>query len=561
MEHAVFLQLSIVLAITAGISLVMHLLRQPLVLGYILTGIIVGPSFFHIVESKEAFESFSQIGIALLLFIIGLGLNATVIKNLGRVVMLAAMSILAVIGTLGYFITQGFGFTALESVIVGVALFFSSTIIILKALSDKKEQTRLYGKIAVGVILTDDIIATLALVAVAAIGSSGGLSVGDVGGLVAKGIGLGIGLALVATKLLPYVTRFFAGSQELLFLFTLAWGLGVANLFELIGFSLEVGALFAGVSLASLPYATEMSVRLKPLRDFFVILFFVMLGETFGFDNMSQAVVPALILSAVVLIGKPLLVMASLGVLGYTKFTSFKAGIHLSQISEFSILLVVFAHSLGIVSQEINAIITLVALITIAASTYLMKYDNQLYELLHKRLHFFEKKNIKPEKKAVDHYQLILFGYRKGGHEFVKAFREMHKKRYVVVDYDPDAIELMEHQHIHSIYGDATDYELLEEIGVNKAEIVVSVIPDMMTNMLLLKYLRRHNPSSVFICHADSYDDAARLYEHHASYVILPHLIGSEHVSSFIKRNGSSREAFDLHRKKHITSIGKAALK
>jgi len=559
MTETIFAQLSLVLVIAAVISIFVRLLKQPLILGYILTGIIVGPALFHLIEAKEAFHAFAEIGIALLLFIIGLGLNAGVIRSLGKVVLLAAFSILAIISTLGFIVGTAFGFMPKEAIIVGVALFFSSTIIILKVLTDKKEQNRLYGRIAIGVILVDDIVATLALVAVAAIGSSGGMSFGEVALLLGKGLGLGAILAAVSTQILPRVTKAFASSQELLFLFTIAWGLGIATLFEMIGFSLEVGALFAGVSLASLPYAIEMSARLKPLRDFFLILFFITLGETFGFSNLGDALVPALILSAIVLIGKPILVMASLGLMGYTKFTSFKAGIHLSQISEFSILLVVFAHETGLVSPEVNAIITLVALITIAVSTYLMNYDAQLYKVFHKYLRPFEKKGVKADHKAEPPHQLVLFGYRKGGHEIVKAFRDMHK-RYIVVDYDPDAIELMEHQHIKHLYGDATDYELLEEMGLHHAEVVASVIPDFMTNMMLLKYIRKHNPKAVFICHATNHEEAMMLYKHRATYVMLPHLIGSEHISSFLKRNGSDKKAFEVHRKKHIMQLGNTAL-
>lgn len=559
MTETIFAQLSLVLVIAAGVSIVMRLLHQPLIMGYILTGIIVGPAAFHLIEAKEAFHVFAEIGIALLLFIIGLGLNAALIKSLGKVVLLAAFSILVIIGSIGFAVGTAFGFTSMEAAIVGVALFFSSTIIILKVLTDKKEQNRLYGRIAIGVILVDDIVATLALVVVAAIGSSGSMSFGEVARLLVNGLGLGVILVLLSTKLLPYITRLFAGSQELLFLFTVAWGFGVATVFEMIGFSLEVGALFAGVTLASLPYAIEMSTRLKPLRDFFLILFFITLGETFGFKNLGDALVPALVLSAIVLIGKPILVMASLGLMGYTKFTSFKAGIHLSQISEFSILLIVFAHSSGLVSSEVNAIVTLVALITIGISTYLMNYDTWLYNLLHNHLHLFERKSAKAERKAAPSYQLVLFGYRKGGHEIVKAFRDMHK-RYVVVDYDPEAVELMEHQHIKHLYGDATDYELLEEMGLQKAEVVASVIPDFMTNMMLLKYIRKHSPHAVFICHAANHEEAMMLYEHHATYVMIPHLIGSEHMSSFLKRNGNSHKAFEKHRKRHITELGEMAL-
>lgn len=560
MEQSIFTQLTLVIVIAAVVSLIMRLLRQPLILGYILTGIIVGPSVFGMITAKEAFDSFSEVGITLLLFIIGLGLNAGVIKSLGKVAVVTATSILLLVGGAGLAASQVLGFGMAEGIIVGLALFFSSTIIILKVLSDKREVSRLYGQIAVGVILVDDIVATLAILVVGAIGTTGGLSVSDIGILVAKGFGLAVGLYIVGAKIMPRFSKFFANSQELLFLFAVSWGLGVATLFYVAGFSHEVGALFAGVSLASLPYATEMSARLKPLRDFFIVLFFVSLGETFTFGALSDSIIPALILSLIVLLGKPLFVMASLGALGYTRLTSFKAGIHLSQISEFSIILIVFANSLGLVSAQATAIITLVALITIAISTYLMKYDDKIFRLIEHQLRIFERKDIKERKQSHTLYPIILFGYHRGGHEFLKAFREM-KQRYLVVDYDPEIIEHLETQGIRHAYGDATDSEFLEDINASKAKLIVSTIGDIEANRELLKYLRHHNPTGSFICHANNYDEAAELYRHGASYVMLPHFLGSERISTYIKKNGITHDAFENYREKHIITIGKKALK
>jgi Kef-type K+ transport system membrane component KefB len=562
MEHdpSLFTQLSIVLVIVTVVSLIMRLFKQPLIMGYILTGILVGPVFLDLITNKEALEGFAEIGITLLLLIIGLGLNAAVIKSLGRVATITAATILVLVGSLGFLASAALGFTTTDGLVIGLALFFSSTIIILKVLTDRKEVTRLYGQIAIGVILVDDIVATIAILVVAAIGTSGGLNGLDVVLLIGKGLLVGATLALLAIKVLPWATKLFANSQELLFLFTVAWGFGIAITFEAIGFSKEVGALFAGVTLAGLPYATEMSSRLKPLRDFFIILFFINLGETFTFSNMSSALVPALVLSAIVSFGKPLFVMSALGFLGYTRLTSFKAGIHLSQISEFSIILVVFATSLGLVSPEVSAVITLVALITIGTSTYMMKYDDALYGLIGDHLKMFEGRVIYSDKRKVEHYQLVLFGYRKGGHEFVRTFREM-KKRFIVVDYDPEVIEHMEHQGVPYAYGDATDPELLEEINIDKAELIVSTMTDMPTNRALLQDVRRHNQKAVFISHADNYDEAADLYNHGATYVMLPHFIGSERISSFIKRHGASRGAFDEYREKHLMNLGRTALK
>lgn len=559
MHADIFTELSLVLVVVALIAGVMRLLRQPLILGYILTGILVGPVALNLIHAKEAFEGFAEIGIALLLFIIGLGMNITVIKGLGKVSILTASAILFLVGGAGVAACIALGFDVTTSIIIGLALFFSSTIIILKVLSDKREVSRLHGQIAIGVIIVDDIVATLAMVVITALSQGDGLTPLDVGWLALKAFGLGFLLLVAGAKIIPRISKQFAKSQEYLFLFAIAWGFGVASLFGLAGFSHEVGALFAGVSLASLPYATEMGTRLKPLRDFFVVLFFVSLGEQFVFDDFGSIFVPAMILSAIVLIGKPLFIMITLGTLRYTKLTSFKAGVHLSQISEFSIVLVVLAHQLNIVDGRTTSIITLVALITIAVSSYLMKYDGSLYRKLAKVLDIFERKTVQERKEKHALYSSILFGYHHGGHEFLQLFRET-KQRYLVVDYDPDIIDHLEAQGIRHAYGDATDVEFLEEINASRASFAASTIIDKNVNRQLLGFLRRHNPDIVFVCHAHTYEEALELYEHGASYVILPRFIGNDYITSHIKRNGLGEETFRRFRQKHIVSIGKKAI-
>lgn len=559
MDSSIFTQLSFVLGIAAVVALVMKWLKQPLIMSYILTGIIVGPSLLNLVDAKDAFQSFSEIGITLLLFIIGLGMNAGVIKSLGRVSLITAGIILLSVGFLGHLAAIALGFDNTTAIILGIALFFSSTIIILKALSDSRELSRLYGQIAIGVILVDDVVATIALVVVATMASGNALNVESFALLGLKALALGLGLYVVGSKIMPHLGKFFASSQELLFLFSIAWGLIIATLFHEAGFSYEVGALFAGVSLAGLPYATEMASRLKPLRDFFIVLFFVTLGETFTFDAMQQSLIPALVLSAIVMFGKPIFVMSSLGWLGYTRLTSFKAAIHLSQISEFSIILVIFAASTGLIQTGAVSVITLVALITIGISTYLMKYDDELYKFFEHHLRFFERKNVKEVRQKHALYPIILFGYHKGGHEFMRVFRDM-RQRYLVVDYDPDIIEHLEQQGIRHAYGDATDEEFLEEINAGKAQLVVSMMSDITANKVLLRYINRFEPRTTFICHANNYDEAAELYRHGASYVMLPHFIGSERISGYIKQHGFNPAAFDTYREKHIITIGKKAL-
>lgn len=557
-ELSIFTQISLVVAAVTVMSMIMRLLKQPQIMGYILIGIIVGPSFLNLVHAHDAFETFSEIGISLLLFIIGLGLNVAVIKGFGKVSFVTALSILIVIGVIGHATGLILGFSNATAVILGISLFFSSTIIILKMLTDKHEISRLFGQIALGVILLDDVVATLALVGVAMAGS-GHVDIAGFLGLGLRTIGLALGLFLLGKYVMPKMGKFLAGSQEMLFVFSIGWGLSIASVFQVAGLSHEVGALFAGVTLAGLPYATEMASKLKPLRDFFIVIFFVTLGTSLTFGSLQSSIVPALVLSTIVIIGKPLIVMATLGFMRYTRLTSFKTAIHLSNVSEFSIILVVLAVNLHVIQAGAMPIITLVALITIGISTYLMKYDDKLFHVFEKHLTIFERKTIVEKRKKQRPYTAVLVGYHKGGHEFIKIFREL-KQNYLVIDYDPDIIEMLETQGIRHAYGDATDEEFLDEINIARAKLVVSMADDEAINRELLHYIRRHNSNASFICHAETYEQAADLYHHGASYVTLPHYIGSERIGSFIKNHGMTHDDLRAHRERHLSIIGKKAL-
>ncbi|KKW05225.1 MAG: Transporter, CPA2 family [Candidatus Saccharibacteria bacterium GW2011_GWC2_48_9] len=556
----VFTQLSVVLVVATLMALLMRRLKQPLIVGHILTGILVGPSLLHLIEDKHSFQTFSEIGIALLLFIIGLELSVSVIKKLGSPVFLTAAAILMTVGTIGFLVGTAFQFSTQEAILLGLAMFFSSTIIIAKVLSDKKEISRLNGQIAIGVILIDDIIATFALLFVAASSTGEALGPVEIGLLLLKGVVVIGVLALLGTKVLPKALKSVAKSQELLFLFALAWGFGVASAVNAIGFSIEIGALFAGVTLAHLPYAHQIGARLKPLRDFFVVLFFISLGENLNFDNIAAAIVPALILSIIVLVLKPLVVMTSLGLLGYTRRTSFKTGVNLSQISEFSIILIVLAASTGMVSEYVSAVVTIVALLTITVSTYLMQYDNKIYQKFDHRLRMFERRGAVDAHSEAREYPLILFGYKNGGHQYLRTFRSL-KKKFVVVDYDPEVIEELQKSNVDYLYGDATDPELLAEIHMDSAKLVVNTINEPSINISLVKHIRKKNQDAVIVCSADNYNEAAELYRLGATYVMLPHFIGSERLNTFISTHGISKQSFDNYREKHMVKIGRAALR
>ncbi len=553
-DFTVFNEIALIIAIAVFVSLVMKTLRQPLLISHIITGVIVGPAVLNIIHSDEAIGVFGNIGTTLLLFIIGLGLNPKVIKEVGKTAAIAGSAQIIITSIVGYFVAQLVGLDKTASSIAGVALAFSSTIIFMKLISDKKEQNRLYAKLAIGVLLIQDIVATIALLVLSSSNTPTGLGANELMMLLIKlTFGL-LTLWVIAAHILPRMKNVIASSQEFLFLFALGWGLGIASIFENLGFSLEIGALLAGVGLATQSYTPEISSRLKPLRDFFVVVFFIALGSELVLNDFLSILWPSLVLSVLVIVGNPIIVIMILGLLGYTRKISYKIGVGVAQISEFSLVFAILAERQGRIDSATLSIITLVGLITIAVSTYMITYDDKLYHLIVTRFPMFENKKVKFDQREASDYPIVLFGYRRGGEEFIASFKSINKK-FVIVDYDPSVIDILESKGYHYLYGDATDPEMLDEVGIQGAQLVVSTIANFESNKLLITSVRAANPHASVICYSDNPSEALSLYEHGASYVILTHTIGSEKISSIIKKNGLKKTVFTKYREKHVASL------
>jgi len=552
----IFSGLSIIIAIGAAVALFMRTIGQPLLIGHIITGIIVGPVALNILDNPHSLNVFGDIGIALLLFIIGLGMNPGVIKEVGKPSFISGTIEIISVTVIGWLLLQAFGLSSRDALFIGFGLGINSTIVALKLLGDKKELGRLYGKLTIGTSLVEDVIAAVALLLVASAKDGNLLSVGPLIGLAFKGALVGLAMYIVSKEILPRLQKLIASDQELLFLTAIAIGLGSAALFSKIGLSMEVGALAAGVMLATRPYAPEIGARLRPLRDFFVIVFFIALGTELTFSSFSHFFWPIIVGTLVVVVAKPIIVMTSLGFLGYTKRTSFMTAATLSQVSEFSIIFVILGSQKHLVNHDIVSVLTFIALISIASSTYLVTYSDKVYAAIKDKLDMFEHAKAEGEALPSERNDLVLFGYQRGGHEFINLFKKM-KQRYVVIDYDPEVIDTIEQRKINYLYGDANDVELLEEAGVQHAKLIVSTIPDYQVNMFLLNYLKTRNPRAITIVHADDPFEAAKLYEAGASYVVLPHYIGSEKVSEFIGKSGLSKSAFRKQRVQHLGYLEK----
>jgi Kef-type K+ transport system membrane component KefB/Trk K+ transport system NAD-binding subunit len=558
MALEVFVQLSLVLVVAVAISSIMRLLKQPLIIGYIFTGLLVSPAMLNIIPEENALQAFIHIGISLLLFMVGLNLNPRIIKDVGKISLITGLGQVIFTSGIGFLIGRALGFTNLQAVYVAVALTFSSTIIIMKLLSDKGDLETLYGRISIGFLIVQDLIVVIALLVISSI-STAVNPLQFLTRTVLVGVAVLVILFAFSYHLLPKLLKKIAKSQELLLLFSIAWCFALAALFSGLNFSLEIGALLAGITLAMSPYRYEIAAKMKPLRDFFIILFFISLGSQMVFNDITTYILPIILFSFFILFGNPIIVMVLMGFLGYTKRNGFLTGLTVAQISEFSLILISLGVTVGHLDKGILSMVTLVGLITISGSSYMIIYGNKIYEFLSPYLKIFERKGQKVDQHKYHHdkaYEVILFGYNRIGYTLLQSLKKINNK-LLVVDYNPDTVTMLAQKKFHVRYGDASDSELLNELQLDKVKMIVSTIDEVDVNLLLLNKALGLNKKLIFIATSAQIDDAMQLYEQGASYVIIPHFLGAHHASNLIEDYAFDVLKFRKERSTHVRYLKK----
>lgn len=545
MVEAIFIELSILVIIALVISLIFKLLKQPLILGYIVTGILVSPYFLDLIKSTEDIEPFAKMGVAVLLFMVGLNLNPKVIKEVGKVSLITGIGQIIFTFIVVYLASTLLGFSSIVSAYIAIALGFSSTIIIMKLLSDKGDSSTLYGKISVGFLIVQDLIAILILMFVSSF--SGDANIYSIAlEKVGLGVALIVGIFIFSIFILKPATRFIAKSQELLLLFSISWAFALASLFDYVGFSIEIGALLAGITLSVSPYRFEIGSKMKPLRDFFLLIFFIVLGFQLQFESIGNTVLPVVVLSLIVLIGNPLIVLSIMGFMGYTKRNAFFAGLTVSQISEFSFILIALGVSVGHLPKEILSLVTLIGLITFAGSSFFITHNQKIYGVLSKYLSVFERNGRKRDEgryRRHEEYDILMFGYNRIGYSVEKAFRKL-KKDFLIIDNNPETILKLAKSRIECQYGDAEDSELLEDLPIEGVKMVISTIPEKDTNLLLIKKVLEKNHKAIIIVVSHQIEEALQLYEAGATYVLTPHFLGGTHTANLIEKFGFNKTDF-----------------
>jgi len=486
---------AIILIASAVVGLVANRLRQPLIAAYIVVGIAAGPAGMGWVGGGGEIELLAQIGVTVLLFVVGLKLDVHVVRHVGPVALGAGLGQIAFTFLVGYVICEALGMEVVPALYIAAALTLSSTIILVKLLSDRREIDSLHGRIVVGVLIVQDIVAVAAMTFVSSVPDA-------VDSLITVGALLALKLTVVAAAVfvlmkyvLPPLLERVARSQELLMLFALAWGIALAAVGEHLGFSKEVGAFLAGFSLASTPFREALSARLATLRDFLLLFFFIDLGAKLQLTSLGVHLGTAAALSLFVLIGKPLIVLAIMAVMGYRKRTAFFTAVPLAQVSEFSIVLLALGVSAGHVDESAMSIMTLVALVTITASTYMILFLQPLYARFAGWLSLFERRSpsrelaVEHESPRDDAPEIIVFGAGRFGRRLVEQLME-RRLRVLAVDFDPENVRALRRRHLHVHFGDAEDPQFAGTLPLASVRLIVSTLPEQDANRSLVQALR-----------------------------------------------------------------------
>lgn len=493
----VFYEIAALLLIAAFCGAAAVRLRQPLIVAFVVVGILVGPAGLNWVHSADQVDLLAKMGIALLLFVVGLRLDLHLIRNMGPVALVTGIGQVLFTSLIGFGLARMLGLEPTPALYVAVTLTFSSTIIIVKLLTDKHEIDALHGRIAVGLLIVQDILVVLVMIVLSAFGD-GIEEKGLIAALLTvafKGTVFLAGVGIMMRVILPPLLDRMAFSQELLVLFAVAWGVSLASLGDALGFSKELGAFVAGVSLAASPYRNAIGARLASLRDFLLLFFFVSLGAQLDLDLLSVQAGPAASLSLFVLIGNPLIVMIIMGAMGYRKRTGFLTGLTVAQISEFSLILGSLGVSVGHIEQSVLGLITLVGLVTIVLSTYLILYSHPLYERFAPFLEMFQRPiphreaqiDGQPELRRVD---VIVFGLGRYGSRIALGLGRQGVA-VLGVDFDPSVVARCRRMGLAVHYGDAEDPEFAPLLPLRECRWVVSTIVVSAVNVSLIQSLRQ----------------------------------------------------------------------
>ena len=537
-DFPILRDLGLILLAAAAVVLLARQLRVPPIIAYMVAGLLLGPAT-HLVHPTESLELISEVGIALLLFLVGLELSLDKIRDVGRVALLAGAGQIVATGGLGFGLARLLGFGGVESALLALALTFSSTVVVVKLLEHRGDLGALYGRIAVGILLVQDVAVAIALTLLAGLEDPSELGVEAVGqSLVKASVGMAalVAVAVVATRyVLPRLFGWLSTSLEALFIWSLTWCFGFILTAQALGLSVEIGAFVAGVSLAQLSYNEEMIRRVHPLVNFFLAIFFVTLGIHMELGEALRVWPAVLALSLFVLIGKPAILMALVPRFGYGERTSFLSGLTLGQISEFSFIVSSLALGAGLVEEGFLSVVGMVGLVTIGASAALIQGSDAVYRQASRRglLRVFRApQHPEPEAPPGLRDHIIIVGMNTLGRHLVEGF-VARGERVLAIDVDAGKLRGLP---CRTMQGNTEHPAVLEHAELGHARLLVSALQIEDANNLLAYRARQAGvPSSI---HAFDPVLSDELRENGATHLMVSKYDGIRKVAAALRELG-----------------------
>jgi Kef-type K+ transport system membrane component KefB len=555
--EAIIFDIALILIISAIFAFIARILRQPLIPAYVLAGLLIGPLVFGLIKNVELIYALSEIGIAFLLFTAGLEISLRKIKqaNLKKILIAGTLQVLLTFG-ITLLLAGLLNLETMQAVYIGIILSFGSTMVVIKLLSDKDEFVTLHGRLVLGILLLQDLVAIIAIVVL----MSGGFALMPILIAMLKLVII-IAIAIFLQKfVLNKLFRFAARSIELLLLSALAVLFLFIILARMADISIVIGAFIAGVSLANSPFKVELESRISPLRDFFSILFFVALGMQIVFGGIAQHTSLLIFLIVAAFVLKPIITFLLLRISGYQSRTSFLSAVSLAQLSEFSLIIGALGLTLGAITPAIFSTVILATIVTMAITPYLVEYKGHLFWLLRKPLKLFNKlpsmENL--EYKDKQEKSTILIGAHRMGSIILDGLVKRKKKELLVIDHDPEIVHCLVQKKISSIYGDITNPEIFESLDFTKLKTVISTVPDYESSLVLMRKIKARSKSVKVILTARRISEALDLYRSGADYVILPKVIAGKELLRVLGDGDAtlSRErAIHIKKLKEIHSI------
>ena len=545
MHSNILLDIALCIITATVFAFVAKWLRQPLLLGYVLAGVVIGHTqVFGWIAGPEEIETVSELGLILLLFMIGLEIDLKKLRKSGAGVIAAGIGQFVICAALGLAFAPLLGFRfgpgSFAPVYLGVAVALSSTMIVVKLLYDKFELDTLPGRITLSILVFQDIWAILFLALQPNLQEPSPLAL-----LVslAKGAGLVAFAMLMSRYLLPLLFRSIAKLPELMLIGALAWCFTVSILAAWLGLSREMGALIAGVSISTFPYSLDVIAKVISLRDFFITLFFVTLGAKVPRPSLD-VVLLALAGSGFLIVSRFLSVTPILYLLKYGNRASFLPALNLAQVSEFSLVIAALGVGLGHIEQRLLSVILFMLVITSVLSTYWILYSHSIFLVLNpwmKRLGMRDLDDGTPEDAETPSKPIVFLGFARTAssllHELL-AHDDALADQIAVVDFNPQVKKELDRREILAIYGDIGHADTLHHAGVHHAKILICTVPDSLlkgtSNERLLRQLNKMAPEASVLVTSEVLSQAREFYQEGASFVLIPRLMGARELRDIV---------------------------